>query len=163
MTKQVSISMLKEDNKIYDEFIEVPVDYDEQEHIIKVYPYFKPTKVQKLVDSLVDFYKSAQEENISIPKEEESDIIAYFIVKFFTDVKFANSKKAKTMYDEFKIVLNAKIFQFIFKLFPEDSIKEVHERINDVIEASQRIQLVDKQIHKTVAELQLESKKHLKK
>ncbi len=163
MAKQVTVSMLKEENKAYDDFLEVPVDYDGKEHVIKVYPIFKPSKVKNLVDSLVDFYQNAHKEKVSIQVEEEDDIVAYFIVKYFTDVKFTSSKKAKTIYDEFQTVLNAKVFQYIFKLFPESSIIEVRERINEVMETMQRIQLLNKQIPETIAKIQLESKELIKK
>lgn len=138
---KVTAKMLAEENEIYNEFVEIPVFYEEKEHFIKVYPYFSPEKVRDSVDSLFKFYQKAKEENIAVPEEEGSDIIAYFVVRYFTDIAFSRSKKAKVLYKEFKQVLNSKVFKTVVETFPHESLKEVYERIYQVNDMAQILEL----------------------
>ncbi|MCM3394842.1 hypothetical protein [Cytobacillus oceanisediminis] len=129
---KVTTKMLIEENEIYDEFIEIPVMYEAKEYIIKAYPYVSPVKLTNIVDQLSAFYQNANQEKVNVLEEEKSDLLAYFLVKNSTDVTFTKSKKAKTVYQEFKQLLHSRVFKAIVKTFPEQTFRELHERIAEV-------------------------------
>jgi hypothetical protein len=140
MSKQLPISVFREENKLYEEFIEIPVTAQGLEYIVKLFPFFSPEKIRDLVKDLVEFCKAAVSDNIHIDDIEQSDVVGYFILKHFTDVKFSKSKKAKNIYAEFKAVLNAKVFQDILKSFPESSVNDVWNRIHEVLAENEKVQ-----------------------
>jgi hypothetical protein len=135
MSEKLSISQLKDEVSIYDEFIEIPVTMDDKEYAVKMYPYFKPEKVRDVVNELHEFLNTAKQEKINIPQIEEDDLVGYFIVKHFTNLTATKSKKAKVIYNEFKIALNSKLFKVLTETFPKESIGEVYDRIYEVIKA----------------------------
>jgi hypothetical protein len=135
MSEKLSISQLKDEVSIYDEFIEIPVTMNEKEYAVRMYPYFKPEKIRDLVNELHDFLNVAKQEKLVIPPIEEDDLVGYFIVKYFTNLTATKSKKAKAIYNEFKIALNSKLFKVLIEAFPKDSIGEVYDRIYEVIKA----------------------------
>lgn len=138
---KVTVKMLTEEVQIYNEFVEIPVEYEGKEHYIKLYPYFLPEKVRDVVDEIFTFYQKAKEENIVIPDEEGSDIVAYFVARYFTDITFSRSKKSKVLYQEFKQVLNSKVFKTVIETFPHESLREVYERIYQVNDMAQILEL----------------------
>lgn len=159
MGKQVSIAMLKEEVKMYDEFIEIPLTLaDGTNYSIKLYPYFKPDKVRDLIDEMTEFIQNCNKEKVEIPKNEEDDLIGYFIVKYFTDLKFTKSKKAKIIYEEFKIALNTEIFKILIEAFPPESIQKVYERMHEVIEANAKLHDIASKAQKQIQELPLENR-----
>lgn len=140
MSNKLTVSKIKDVNKKYKAFIELPVYLEDEEYIIKIYPFFKPEKVKKMVDEWILFYQNVKKENIEINKDYESDIVAYFIVRNFTDLKFTTSKKAKVIFEEIKEIINApQVFDVVLKAFPEESIKDIYSRAHDVIEASKKV------------------------
>src|SRR5690554_2468559 len=97
--KQLSISMLKEYNKRFDEIVDIPVDFNGEEYVVKMHPFFSPTKVKELVDNLITFYKNAEKEKLSVPQELEDDLVGYFIVGTFSNLKLSLTKKAKSIFE----------------------------------------------------------------
>lgn len=158
MSNKLTVSRIKEVNKKYKAFIELPVYLEEEEYIIKIYPFFKPEKVKKMVDDMILFYQAAKKENISISSDYDSDITAYFIVRAFTDLKFTTSKKAKVIFDEIKEVINApKVFEVVLKGFPEESIKEIYSRVHDVIAASKKVSVKSNELAAEYNNVKLEN------
>ncbi len=123
-----------------------------------MYPFFAPEKIRDLVNELVDFYKKAQEEKLDIPKIEEDDLVGFFIIKYFTNLKLTSSKKAKKLYEDFKTALNAPLFKVLMKSFPEDSITKVYDRIYEVIEMSAEMENRIKAYQEQLKELPLENR-----
>jgi hypothetical protein len=158
MGKQFSVSQLKDEVSIYDEFVEIPVTAQGTEYIVKMYPYFKPEKVRDLVNELIDFFKAADKEKLVIPKIEEEDLIGYFIIKYFTDMKFTTSKKAKRIYEEFKLALNSDLFKVLMETYPKESFDKVWDRIFEVSEASARLESKVKEAQENIKNLPLENR-----
>ncbi|GLI86641.1 hypothetical protein ANABIO32_44880 [Rossellomorea marisflavi] len=135
MGKQLSIANLEEEISHFDEVVEVDFEgRNGEKYTIKIKPFFKPEKVRNLVVELIDFYKKAEEEKLKIPEFEQEDLIPFFIIKHFTNIKFTRSKKAKKVYEEFKTAINAAMFIPLLDAFPQESIQAVYERIYDQIE-----------------------------
>lgn len=158
MVQQVSIDMIANENKVYDEHIDIPVTLNGQELNIKLFPFFRPQEVANLVDGMIEFYKSASTEKVNMPQHEESDFVMFNIVKHFTDLKFSKSKKAKKTYEEFKIAIDSKIFKLLAKSFPEDSILDVYERIQEIKEAKEKLQTKTNDLQKYVKDIPLKSR-----
>ncbi|MGN7942001.1 hypothetical protein [Metabacillus sp. 22489] len=138
--KNIKSSILVDEAKHYDQFIELPIQYYDKTYHVKLYPFFKNELIRDLVDELIALYQNASKEGLKIKPEDNSDLVLYFIARKFTDIKFSKGKKAKTIYNEFKQVFNSKTFLTIIKQFPEESIKEVFERISEVIAVSGKMQ-----------------------
>lgn len=158
INKQFSLSQLKEVNKIYDEFIEIPVTVGENEHIIKLYPIFKPEKIRDMVEDMIDFYKKANVENIDIKDSDETDIIGYFVVKHFTDAKTVVSDTAQPIYDEFKLLINSELYKAITSIIPHASMEKVYEYIGEVIKVSAELQKTLKKQQDEIKKLDLKNK-----
>ena len=67
MTKQFSVSQLKDEVSIYDEFVDIPVTVQGKEYIVKMFPYFKPEGIRDLVNEMIDFFKASETEKLMIP------------------------------------------------------------------------------------------------
>lgn len=155
---QLSMNLIKENNKQYKEFVEIPVNAQGQEYIVKIWPFFSPVKVAKLRDELIEFRQNVDKEKLIIEDKEWDDIIAYYIVREFTNIKMTQGKKAKTIYDEFKEAINSKLFEVILKSFPEESIMFVHEKIYELAEMNAKLENRIRQVQKEIKELPLENK-----
>ncbi|MGP7815538.1 hypothetical protein ACTXGU_00090 [Niallia sp. 01092] len=129
----VSIKEIKEEVSVYDEMVSFEVELNNEEREIKFYPYFKPTKINKMIEELSRFFANAEKEKIHIPEEKHPEIVMYFIIRHFTDLKFGAAKKAKTIFQEFNIVINSSVFKILSESFPKSSVEEVFERINEVV------------------------------
>jgi len=140
VANELNISMIKEHNKRYKETIELPFDVNGKEHIVKIYPYFAPDKIRKCVDARNAFLIKAQKENLVIPEDEIDDITSFFILIHFTSLKFNVKKTAKSVYQDFKDVVNFPLFKIIMKSFPEESIAEIYDRIFDLLEMEGKLE-----------------------
>ncbi|MBD8004546.1 hypothetical protein [Bacillus norwichensis] len=161
MSKQFSVAQLKDEIAIYDEFVEIPVTVQGKEYTVKMFPYFKPEKVRDLVKELQEFFQECQKVKFTVPKIEEEDLIGYFIIKHFTNMKFTKSKKVKTIYNEFKIALNSSLFKILMDSYPKESITSVYERIYSVLEASALLEDKIKETQKVIKDMSLENKELL--
>jgi N-glycosylase/DNA lyase len=163
MTKQFSVSQLKDEVSIYDEFVDIPVTVQGKEYIVKMFPYFKPEGIRDLVNEMIDFFKASETEKLMIPQIEEDDLVGYFIVKHFTDMKFTKSKKAKVIYNEFKLVLNSQLFKVLMETYPQESIKSVYDRIFSVIENNEQLKNKFKETQDVIKGLPLENREIFEK
>jgi N-glycosylase/DNA lyase len=163
MTKQFSVSQLKDEVSIYDEFVDIPVTVQGKEYIVKMFPYFKPEGIRDLVNEMIDFFKASETEKLMIPQIEEDDLVGYFIVKHFTDMKFTKSKKAKVIYNEFKLVLNSQLFKVLMETYPQESIKSVYDRIFSVIENNEQLKNKFKETQDVIKDLPLENREIFEK
>jgi hypothetical protein len=134
MGKQLTMKEVKKEVSLYDQFITLPVTVNEDVFKVKVYPCFSAEKVKKLVDDIYNFHVQAKKENLEIKEDQFDDIISYFIVRHFTDIKMSKGKKAKTLYEEFKLSINSEIFRWVLESVTEDSINKVYDRINSINE-----------------------------
>jgi hypothetical protein len=162
MSEKLSISQLKDEVSMYDEFVEIPVTINEKEYTVKMFPYFKPEKIRDLVNELHDFLKAAQKEKLTVPSIEEDDLVGFFIVKYFTNLASTKSKKAKTIYNEFKLALNSKLFKVLMKTYPKESIGAVYDRIYDVLEANAELKDRFKDYQDVIRNLPIENKEIIK-
>jgi hypothetical protein len=158
MSEKLSVSQLKDEVSMYDEFAEFPIVISGKEYIVKMFPYFKPEKIRDLVNELFDFLKAADKEKVNIPPIEEDDLVGYFIVKYFTDMTFTKSKKAKVIYNEFKLTLNSKLFKVLMESYPKDSIQLVYDRIYGIIEADAQLKNRFSEMQEVMNNLQLENR-----
>lgn len=158
MSEQLSVSQLKDEVSIYDEFVEIPVTIQDKEYNVKMFPFFKPEKVRDLVNELIEFFKACEKEKVTIPPIEEDDLVGYFIIKYFTDMKFTKSKKAKNIYAEFKLALNSQLFKVLMETYPQESIQSVYERIFDIRDMSAKFENKFKEIQETIKSLPLENR-----
>jgi DNA uptake protein ComE-like DNA-binding protein len=163
MSEQFSVSQLQDEVSMYEEFVEIPVTAQGKEYIVKMYPFFKPEKVRDLVDEMIEFFKVADKEKVEVKPIEEDDLIGYFVIKYFTDMKFTKSKKAKSIYNEFKLALNSQLFKVLMETYPEESIKSVHERIYAVRDASLKFGDKIKEVQELVKNMPLENRDILEK
>ena len=163
MGKQVSIKQLEPEVNIYKEFVEIPVTINgnDEEYAIKLYPYFKPEKIKKLVNELVLFFQTAAKEKLNIPDEEQDDLIGFFMVKHFTNLKFTTSKKAVNIYKEFKIALNTSVFKTLIETFPAESKYEVMQRIFEISTTNEKLQAVIGKAQEAFKDLPLEHREML--
>jgi hypothetical protein len=157
-SKKLSVSQLKDEVSMYDEFVEIDVNVNGTDYVVKMYPYFKPEKVRDLVNELIEFFKASEKEKLDIPSIEEDDLIGYYIIKYFTDMKFTSSKKAKKIYEEFKLVLNSDLFKVLMETIPKKSFEKVIDRIFEVRDASMLLQDKFKAAQENIKNLNLENK-----
>ncbi|PAD70728.1 hypothetical protein CHH83_02675 [Bacillus sp. 7586-K] len=157
-TKNVTMSMIKEDNRKYKEFLSIDVEVNGESHEVKLYPFFSPEKVAKLRDELYEFKLNADKEKLNINEAEWSDIVGYFILKYFTNITMTTSKKAKVIYKEFKEVINSRVSEFLLKQFDQDSILYVHDKINEIADMEAILLNKIKQVQEEIKSLPLENK-----
>ncbi|MGM7720490.1 hypothetical protein [Metabacillus sp. Hm71] len=158
MNKKLTMGIIKEDNKRYKEYLTIDVDVNGENHEVKIYPYFAPEKVAKLRDDFIEFIRNTKKEKVEVDDNEWSDIIGYFIIKHFTDIAMTTSKKAKTIYAEYKQVINSTVTEFILKQFPVESILYVHDKINEISEMEEKLIGRIKNVQKEIKDLDLENK-----
>lgn len=154
MAEQFKVAQLKDEVSIYDEFVEIPVNSQDKEYIVKMYPYFKPEKVRDLVEEIGEFYLSCEKEKITVSQKEQDDIVGYFITKYFTNMIFTKSKKAKKVYEEFKIAVNSGLFKTLMEAYPKESIMSVYDRIYEVLEANAELESQMQRYQQVLKELQ---------
>jgi hypothetical protein len=158
MGKQLAISNLKDEVSAYDEYVEFDVNSDSETYTVKMYPFFKPEKIRDLIEDMINFAKKCEEEKIKINDKDEDDLVGFFILKHFTNIKFTKSKKAKKLYEEFKIALNAKMFGEILKAFPEQSILDVQKMLYDHLEMSVKAHKTREEFQERIKGLELENR-----
>lgn len=158
MSEQFKVSQLKDEVSMYDEFVEIPVTSQNKEYIVKMYPFFKPERIRDLVNEMSEFYKACEKEKFTFPEIEQDDLVGYFIVKYFTNMKFTKSKKVKSIYDEFKLALNSQLFKTLMESYPKESIQSVYERIYSIFEANVTLQNQMKELQDNIKDLPLENR-----
>lgn len=163
MAKQFKVSQLQDEVSMYNEYVEIDVTAQGQDYIVKLYPYFAPTKIRDLVNELHEFFQAADKEKLTVAPIEEDDLVGYFICKYFTDMGFTKSKKAKAIYEEFKLAQNSKLFKVLLETYPKESVESVYERIYEVIEASAELENKFKQMQDMIKKLPLENREALEK
>jgi subtilase family serine protease len=161
MSKQLTMKVVQEDVKKYKEQVEFTVNAQGDEFTVKFYPYFSPAKIKSLVENLIQFFQSANKEKLNVPDEEFDDLISYFIIRTFTNIKMTTSKKAEKIYEEFKVAINSELIGLILSSFPEESVLAVHKRIYDTIELSAKLENKLKAIKDEIKDLPLENKEVL--
>lgn len=161
MSKQLKMGIIKEDNKKFDQTLSIDVKVNDEDYEVKIWPFFSPTKVADMRNSLIEFKQNCDKEELIIDNSQWDDIISYFIVRQFTDIKMTTSKKAKTIYAEFKEATNSKLFEVILKSFQEDSLMYVHDKIFELAELNAKLENKVKQTQKEIKDLPLENKELL--
>lgn len=153
-------SLVKDEVEAYNTYFDIPfIPFGQTDPVqIRIYPLFSPQKVAITVNEYIGFINKAVQEKINITPEEEGDLLGYFVIKNFTNVKTTTSKKAKTVYDEFKMLVNSRFYTEIISFFPEESMRAVHERLFEIIEASDQLNTQFKQIQKEAEKVINENK-----
>jgi hypothetical protein len=161
MAERLSISMLKQEVEVYNESVDIPFVVGDKEINVKLKPFFSPTLIRDIVSDITLFFLNADKEKLIIDKNEEDDIVGYFILRHCTDIKFSKGKKAKTLYDEFKILVNSQIFKVLLDAIPQESIASVYDTIYEVIEVSTKFQKQLKKYQEQIKELPLKNREIL--
>ena len=157
--KQLPFSVIAQENSIYEEFVEFPVFVNDTEYIIKLYPYFSNTKISSLIQELIEFIKNSQEEQLDFDADAEfSDLIAYFMMRTFTDIKFTSSKKAKAIIQEYEQAKNSDLFKVIISSIPEESITKVYDAIYEIQEVNAKLMNQVKRMQEEYLKLPLENR-----
>ncbi|PGZ96946.1 hypothetical protein COE51_16375 [Bacillus pseudomycoides] len=159
MSKQLSMKEIKADSQKYNEYIEIPLQDDK--YVVKVYPYFSPSKVSVLLNDLTNFYRNATEEKVNLNSENFDDILGYFIVRHFSDIKMTKSKKAKMIFEEFKLAQNSTLFELILKSIPEESIDYLFGKVYELIEFSAKLETRLKLAQDQMKNVNLDVENHL--
>lgn len=126
------ISALKEEVNVYDELIDVATyNHKGKEHKIQFTPLFKYDKIKKLTLQFGQFYQAAMQEKFEIDPTDEDDLLNYFIIKHFgKGLKFTTSKKAKTIYNEFKLLQNSDLYKvFREEVFTNELVDKSREEV----------------------------------
>lgn len=157
MSKNLNITKIKKSNQIYSEKIEVKFDFD-NEHVVTIYPYFKPEKSVELLKDFGEYIKLSEDEGIEINDDMFVDLVMAFIIHKFSSLKLPDYKKPKLFTQAFTALINSKYYPQICKEFPQESIEEVFERIYEQFEASAKIQRHVNQTKEIIKDLPLENK-----
>lgn len=163
MAEQFSVSQLQDEVSMYDEFVEIDFTSQGKEYTIKLFPFFKPEKIRDLVNEMIEFFKAAEKEKVEVKQIEEDDLVGYYILKYFTDMKFTKSKKAKNIYAEFKFALNSPLFKQLMEAYPKESVKTVIDRIYEVSNASIKIKNDIEEAQGKIKDLPLENREIIEK
>ncbi|AKO91908.1 hypothetical protein BEH_07210 [Priestia filamentosa] len=135
--QQFSVSMLKPEVDFYKQTRDVTATLpDGTELPITFTPFFSPESIRELLIEIGKFFEKAQEENLDVDSMSQEDIVNCFILKHYTDMKFTTSKKAKTLFNLFEILVNSKLYSDILDVIPEESILSVKEAIFKIYESS---------------------------
>lgn len=134
-TAPLSMTTIAKDNAIYDEVVNIPVHVGDQEYTIQLHPYFSNTKVREMIEELRMFIVNSSDENIELNMEQElHDIIGYFMVRHFSNIKMTTSKKAKRIFAEYRQALDSDVFKVIIRAIPKESIQKVYQAICELQE-----------------------------
>ena len=134
-TAPLTMAQIAKENTIYDEIVEIPVHVGDTEHVIQLHPYFTNTKVRDMVEELRAFIVNSSDENLKLNIEQElHDIIGYFMVRHFSNIKMTTSKKAKRIFMEYKQALDSDVFKVIIRAIPKESIQKVYQAICELQE-----------------------------
>lgn len=158
MSKQLSMSTVKESNKIYYETVDIELTVGDEEYIVKFSPFFSPITVNEMFQDVGEFLTKSQEEKLDVQDSEFDDILGYFIVKHFTNIKFSQSKKAKAIYAEYNEAKNSKLFDIILKSVPEESMKYVYEKLFERQEMVTKLQTQMESVQKQLKDYNFGSK-----
>lgn len=161
MAKKDLMNQLKDEVKAYDENVELSVDVNGQEYLVKIWPFFKPEKVKDCADDISLFFINANKEKLNVNPKEEDDIITYFIIKHFTDIKMTQGKKTKTIYNEFKVVSNSSLFKVLSQSFPKESKQKIFEELYDQIDRNAELEQVVLKYRKQLKNLPLQNREVL--
>lgn len=138
--KKMKMSDLKKETDIYNEFVVLSPEYDGETFDIKIYPFFSPTKIKDMIQEYSEFINSLKEAKIKIDIESEhGDILAYFIIRNFTDIETTKSKSANTIYKEYKMSLDSKLIKEIIRMIPENSMNSIYEYVQEINDALDKI------------------------
>lgn len=155
MSEQFDIKMLTDEQKKYDEFITIDVDAQGKAYIVKVFPFFSPIETKELLNQMIAFFKDANETKLVIEDNEFDDLIAYFCMRKFTDIKMTKSKKAKVLYKEFKTCKNSKLFELIAASFAEESTEYLYSQLFKLTEFAAKIETKIKMAQSQIEGLKL--------
>lgn len=161
----ISVSTLKEQNKKFDEVVNViEIEQNGKIEMLKFYPFFSYDKIRKCTLELLTFYENAQKEKIEIDPLEEDDIVNYFIMRHFcTGITLTKSKKAKTIYNEFMVIYRNDLYKLMKETVFESEIVEkskedLYKEIFALLEKSAKLENKFKQMQKMIQDLPLENK-----
>ncbi|TPF17930.1 hypothetical protein [Priestia megaterium] len=140
MAKQLSLKMIKEENKKYDEIMDFEFTRNGEDMVIKIYPYFSPARVDKLVKEYDEFAKKAEEEKLEISEEDALNLIPCLVIKEFTDINFGSAKKAKSILANFKELTNHPIFKELVHAIPDASMESVYAEFNERLSIASKVQ-----------------------
>lgn len=156
--KRLKMSLVAQENKIYDEYVEIDVKVGDKDYVIKLYPFFSPSKVKDMLNDVLEFYKLAKEQNLKIKDDEFEVILGYYIIKHFTDIQMTGSKKATVIYKEIKEAVNSRLFDELLKSIPKESIEYVYEKIFEMQDTLVKLESVYKNVIEEIKNLPLENR-----
>ena len=160
--QRLPFSAIEKDVSIYNEFVEFPIQTQGKEYIVKFYPYFSNTKIRDLIQELANFAVNIQKEELDFDVDAEfSDVVGYFIMRHFTDIKFTTSKKAKVIYEEYKMALNSDLFKVITECIPEESSTKLYDAIYKTQEMSAKLEGQLKKLQQDYLDLPLENRSEI--
>lgn len=163
MSKKLSLKQVEKENEIYKETIDVPIKVNGEDYAIVMYPFFSPTRIENVVNEFAKFAENAKEEKLKIKENDEIHIVHCFVIKEFTDIKFTTSKKAKTIYAEFKQLINNPLYKELTNYFLKDSMDLVYEAFQNELAYFKKIEDLMSKTQQEIKNLPIENKEILLK
>ncbi|MCF7618669.1 hypothetical protein L3137_15535 [Bacillus sonorensis] len=153
-TQKLTLSHIKEDNKKYNE--KQRIELNDQYHTY-IYPNFDPTRVNKMIKTLIKDYVEIQSK-----KGVKTDLGAGDLAYLYTVIEFSDiADMPKTLTAKIKMleeVAKSDHIRTIHEAFPKESLKKVEDAANGFVDfisrtANENADKINEDILKKVEEL----------
>ncbi|WP_270574327.1 hypothetical protein [Bacillus glycinifermentans] len=125
-TQKLTLSHIKEDNKKYND--KQRIELNDQFHTY-IYPNFDPTRVNKMIKTLIKDYVEIQSE-----KGVKTDLGAGDLAYLYTVIEFSDiCDMPKTLTSKVKMleeVVKSEHIKTIYEAFPKESLRKVEDAAN---------------------------------
>ncbi|MDE1362848.1 hypothetical protein CHCC15325_3132 [Bacillus licheniformis] len=123
VTQKLTLNHIKEDNKRYNE--KQRIELNEQYHTY-IYPNFDPTRVSKMIKSLVEDYVEIQTKKKIKTDLNAGDLAHLYMIIEFSDI----ADMPKTLTAKIKMleeIVRSEHIKTIYEAFPKESLKKVED------------------------------------
>lgn len=129
MSKKLTLAMIKEEVKKYDEKVKIQLSDDVHTFI---YPNFSPSKISEMIKETITDAIRAKEANIDFDQINMAEWGLFNIIKHFCDLGIPSDIKKKVQ--SYLFLRDSDYFEQILKSFPKESINKVEESLKRVTE-----------------------------
>jgi hypothetical protein len=125
MSKKLTLTDIKNENKIYDQKKKVTLS---DEYYVYVYPNFSPIKISELIREVLTDPQRAKDADINFDEINMADWGLFNIIYKFTDLGIPNDIKKKVQ--AFTEIMNSEYWGKIIESFPQESIQKITDSLN---------------------------------
>ena len=125
MSKKLTLTDIKNENKIYDQKKKVVLS---DEYFINIYPNFSPIKIAELIRETLSDPQKAKDAGIDFDQISIADWGLFNIIYKFTDLGIPSDIKKKVQ--AFIEIMNTEYWAKIIESFPEESINKIKESLD---------------------------------